>query len=111
VIEHGITLKKHFKDAQQPLEVRGPSMLQAGFAHANHLAQEIRQEIKHSNKEIANILVAYEVKEESPTTSATGSFSNTTDSANAATKNSQLLKTIQEMQKQMLALQTQVNLH
>jgi len=75
VIEHGITLI-FFKDAQQGLkELRGPSMLQAGFAHENYLAQEIRQEIKHSNTELANMLTAYEVKEEFPTTTATGSLS------------------------------------
>ena len=31
-------------------------MLQAGFAHANHIANEIREEIQDSNKQLLNML-------------------------------------------------------
>ena len=96
-------LKSHFKQAQQDLrKARGPSMVQAGFAHANHLAQEIRQEIKDSNTELANMLAAYEVKETAPPTPATGSLSDMTDSANSATENKKLMQRLDEMQKQMI---------
>ena len=37
-------------------KIRGPSMLQAGFAHANHLATEIRDELQSSHTELVNLL-------------------------------------------------------
>lgn len=107
-------LKQHFKEAQQALkEVRGPSMLQAGFAHANHLAQEMRTEINHSNMEIINMLkIAGSQTQDEATvgTQATSSISDVTDQANSitASENSQLLTTIVQLQKQMAAMQSQL---
>ena len=41
--------KKHFHNAQKILkDIRGPTMKQAGFHHANHLAAEIREELRES---------------------------------------------------------------
>ena len=44
--------KQHFQDAQQTLkDIHGPTMAQAGYHHANHLATETREELKtHSFK-------------------------------------------------------------
>ena len=41
--------KDHFQDAQQTLkDIRGPTMQQSGFHHANHLATAIREEMRDS---------------------------------------------------------------
>ena len=50
-------LKTHFRDEQEKLKkIRGPTMMQAGFAHANHIAEEIRTEIQASNAELINAI-------------------------------------------------------
>ena len=39
--------KEHFKAAQKQLRaIRGPTMQQAGYHHANHLAQQLRNNIE-----------------------------------------------------------------
>ena len=47
------TFKDHFQDAQQMLkDIRGSTMKQAGYHHANHLAAEIRQELRESQMQM-----------------------------------------------------------
>ena len=49
----GETFKDHFQDAQQMLkDIRGSTMKQAGYHHANHLAAEIRQELRESQMQM-----------------------------------------------------------
>ncbi len=49
--------KLHFLDAQQTLkEVRGPTMQQAGYHHANALASQIRTEFNDRNTEVLSLL-------------------------------------------------------
>ena len=45
--------KTHFQTAQQELkEIRGPTMKQAGYHHANHLATEMRNELRNNQMEM-----------------------------------------------------------
>ena len=47
------SFKKHFQDAQQTLkDIRGTTMAQSGYHYANHLATEIREEIKDNQSQM-----------------------------------------------------------
>ena len=49
--------KTHFTAAQQQLQaIWGPTMQQAGYHNANHLAQQIRDDMQHRENEIMSIL-------------------------------------------------------
>ena len=49
--------KDHFTDAQQTLkDIRGPTMAQAGFHHANLLASEIRSELQENQEKMFAIM-------------------------------------------------------
>ena len=54
-----ITFKSHFKNAQQQLKaIRGPTMQQAGYHHANHLAQTMRSDNNRRDEELMSMLSA-----------------------------------------------------
>ena len=54
-----ITFKSHFKTAQQQLKaIRGPTMQQAGYHHATHLAQTMRSNIEQRDEELMSMLSA-----------------------------------------------------
>ena len=56
--------KDHFQDAQQVLkDIRGPTMQQSGFHHANFLASEIREEIRESQIQML-ALAQHKIEEE-----------------------------------------------
>ena len=49
--------KTHFAAAQQQLKaIRGPTMQQAGYHHANHLAQQLCDYMQHQGNNIMSIL-------------------------------------------------------
>ena len=49
--------KTHFKDAQKQLKaIRGPTMQQAGYHHANHLADQLRQDIEKRDTELLTVI-------------------------------------------------------
>ena len=49
--------KTHFKEAQQQLKrIRGPTMQQAGYHHANHLVEQLRKDMDNQNMELLSIL-------------------------------------------------------
>ena len=49
--------KEHFTDAQRTLkDIRGPTMAQAGFHHANLLASEIRSELQENQEKMFAII-------------------------------------------------------
>ena len=51
------TFQKHFKNAQKQLKaIRGPTMQQAGYHHANHLAQQLRTDILQRDNELLSII-------------------------------------------------------
>ena len=52
-----VNFKTHFKEAQTHLKaIRGPTMQQAGYHHASHLANQMRQDMDSRNEEILHIL-------------------------------------------------------
>ena len=54
-----ITFKSHFKTAQQHLKaIRGPTMQQAGYHNASHLAQTMRSDIERRDEERMSMLSA-----------------------------------------------------
>ena len=49
--------KTHFTNAQKQLKaIRGPTMQQAGYHHANHLAQQMRTDLDERNNEMMSII-------------------------------------------------------
>ena len=49
--------KTHFTAAQQQLKaIRGPTMQQAGYHHANYLAQQLRDDMQHRDNDTMSIL-------------------------------------------------------
>ena len=49
--------KQHFKDAQKQLKaIRGPTMQQAGYHHANSLAQQLRSDIQQRDNDLLTVL-------------------------------------------------------
>ena len=49
--------KQHFKDAQKQLKaIRGPTMQQAGYHHANSLAQQLRTDIQQRDQDLLTVL-------------------------------------------------------
>ena len=49
--------KDHFKNAQKQLRaIRGPTMQQAGYHHANHLAQQLRDDISKRDEEMLSVI-------------------------------------------------------
>lgn len=109
-------LKEHFCDAQLELrKIRGPTMMQAGFVHANHLAKEMRQEMQASNTELLNILTRMEaqdkaIEEASTTTPSTMMASTTTTektvNITVPALQKQMMQMFQNPEKKMDNLQT-----
>ena len=49
--------KQHFKDAQKQLKaIRGPTMQQAGYHHANHPAQQLWSDIQQQDQDLLTVL-------------------------------------------------------
>ena len=62
--------KTHFHNAQRDLKrIRGPSMQQAGFVQANHLAEELRTALNSNQIEVMNMLAKLEQKDDTTTPS------------------------------------------
>ena len=104
--------KKHFEDAQQDLkEVRGPTMQQAGFHHANSLVQQIRTEMADQDGNMIHMLqqvLDHHAEAEptpSETTSEVSSATNTQHKANSAMAadavSLEILKLLKELKQDM----------
>ena len=88
--------KSHFRSAQVELkEIRGPTMQQAGYHHANMLAQQMREELSNQQTEMLAMmqnLVVPEQEEHEPTIAPA-------PAANAAINmQEQMLQILQAMQ-------------
>ena len=95
-------LKTHFRDAQLELRrIRGPTMMQAGFAHANHLATEMREEMQASNLELLNILTRIEAQDKAEESSTTTPSTMTETTTNTEEK---VNITVPALQKQMMQM-------
>lgn len=99
--------KDHFTEAQQTLkDIRGPTMAQAGFHHANLLASEIRTELQHNQEKMFAIM-----QENQHTENYDLTHENHQQTANAVTSLSvqtETLKVLTELQKQLLNLTNEV---
>ena len=81
-------------------DIRGPTMAQAGYHHANHLVSEIRDELKNNKIQMLALLQEHneDFTQEEETTQ------DTIAAANAATQISvqtETLKVLNELQKQL----------
>ena len=57
--------KIHFQNAQQTLkDIRGPTMAQAGYQHANHLATELRNEFRENQTQMLALMQNLSEKEQ-----------------------------------------------
>ena len=103
--------KEHFSDAQQTLkDIRGPTMAQAGFHHANLLAAEIRSELQNNQEKMFSVMRTIthsdnepEIEHEIPQ-----------ESANISTHLSvqtETLKVLTELQQQLKSLTNEVKIN
>ena len=103
--------KQHFQDAQQTLkDIRGPTMAQAGYHHANHLATEIREELKDSQFQMLALLknMSEVPAENNPDIEDLNTNIATANIATQVTMQTETLKVLQEMQKQLQNLSNEV---
>ena len=93
-----ITFKSHFRDAQTELKaIRGPTMQQAGYHHANMLAEQLRVDLNNQQTEMLAMVQGLTQVEDEP------HMPREMEVANAATIDVQhqifeLLRTMQEAQ-------------
>ena len=100
--------KDHFQDAQQTLkDIRGPTMAQAGYHHANHLASEIRDELKNNQMQMLALLQDYNENntQEDELDIETPVAANTVTQMSVQTET---LKVLSDLQKQLQALTSEV---
>ena len=99
--------KDHFQDAQQTLkDIRGPTMAQAGFHHANLLASEIRSDIHENQEKMFAIMQNLTPPENTSSQIYEEPYQ---ESANATTQlaiQSETLKVLAEIQKQLQSLKS-----
>ena len=101
--------KTHFKTAQTELkEIRGPTMQQAGYHHANMLAEQIRTDFGHQNEQIMammqNIANVAESQSE-PSSEPSVQLANAT----TVDTNQQILQLLRTMQQQLTSNNTPNN--
>ena len=100
--------KKHFQDAQATLkDIRGPTMAQAGYQHANHLADEIRSEIRENQHQMVSIMKTFSTQDYENE----GQENDNIHTANAVTQLSvqqETLKALMDLQRQLQSLTNEV---
>ena len=99
--------KEHFQIAQSTLkDIRGPTMAQAGYHHANLLASEIRNELQNNQMQMLSLMKMQQ--EEFPEEHF---IENETENINAtpyASIQTETLKALQELQKGLKYLTSEV---
>ena len=104
--------KTHFADAQRTLKnIRGPTMQQAGYHHANALATQIRTDLEtqlaNRDNELMSMLTSISDNNSGNSDPPGGTEGNTpppaTESLNATTQNTQLeiLRLLRDMQTEL----------
>lgn len=100
--------KSHFSDAQKQLKaIRGPTMQQAGYHHANHLAQQIQSEIQQRDTDLLTLIqTVVDSSSVSPSIASTdmSSVTETQQHVNAVqtdTTQLEILKLLQQLQQSM----------
>ena len=107
------TFKQHFKDAQKQLKaIRGPTMQQAGYHHANHLAQQLRTDIQQRDSDLLSIIQSAVESSTAPPSIAPTDISSVTETqyrANAIQSDPiqlEILKLLQQMQQSLTTTDT-----
>ena len=111
------TFKDHFKDAQKQLRaIRGPTMQQAGYHHANHLASQLRDDIMKRDTELLTVIQSAIETSSTPPSLAPSDISTVTSQSqqqiNAVQRDPvqlEILKLLQQMQQSMAVSTTQGN--
>ena len=102
--------KEHFQDAQQTLkDIRGPTMAQARFHHANHLASEIRGRLQENQQQMLALLRPHTTEE--PYAINNECEESQQQNALATTQlnvQTETLKLLSDLQKQLQNLTTEV---
>ena len=102
--------KIHFQEAQQALkEVRGPTMQQSGYHHANSLESQLRTELQIRDTDLLSMVQnirenTTEMDTPSLTNTSTSATSTKTESLNIATQQStqlQILKLLRDLQSEV----------
>ena len=109
--------KTHFKDAQKQLKaIRGPTMQQAGYHQANHLAQQLREDIQRRDTDIMSVIQTAMTGSQDTPSMAPSDISvgspQTHHQANAAHTDPlqvEMLKLLQQMQQSLTTLGTNSN--
>ena len=98
-------LKTHFKQAQKELKaIRGPTMQQAGYHHANMLAQTLKQDLDQQNDKLLSMMQSVMEQSMAPTEPASDISAPSAHLANATTSDTvqlQILQLIQQLQQDM----------
>ena len=103
--------KKHFKEAQKQLKaIRGPTMQQAGYHHANHLADQLRQDIEKRDTDLLTVIQsAMETNSVAPSVApsdismSTASVQQQANSIQGDPIQLEMLKLLQQMQQAMFS--------
>ena len=102
--------KQHFTDAQKQLKaIRGPTMQQAGYHHANMLAQQLKTNLKRRDTKLFLIIQSVAESTVSPPSIAPSEVSTITSpqhNVNAAATDPiqvEMLKILQQMQQSMMS--------
>ena len=109
--------KSHFKDAQKQLRaIRGPTMQQAGYHHANHLARQLREDIEKRDNELLSVIQsAMETSSQAPSMApsdislATPPVQQQANAVQGDPIQLEMLKILQQMQQTMTTTVTQSN--
>ena len=104
-----VRFKQHFTDAQKQLKaIRGPTMQQAGYHHANLLAQQLKTDLERRDTELFSIIQSVAESTSSPPSIAPSEVSTITPThqhVNATATDPvqfEMLKILQQMQQSMM---------
>ena len=104
--------KSHFTDAQKMKAIRGPTMQQAGYHHANMIAEQLKTDMERQDNELFSVIQSVVDSTASPPSLAPSDLSTITPSqhqANAVQMDlvqMEMLKILQQMQQTMLSATT-----
>ena len=99
--------KSHFRDAQKDLkEIRGPTMQQAGYHHANMLASQLRDDLVHQQTEMMAMVqtLAHNIQEEN--SPPTPPIEQPAVNATMSTGQEQMLQLLRELRDAQIANNT-----
>ena len=94
------SFKEYFQNAQSTLkDIRGPTMAQSGYHHANLPASEIRNELQQNQMHMLSLIKMYH--EEIPDDHYIDNATETINTTPYASVQAETLQAVQELQKQL----------